>query len=117
MAVDRTLIVDTLPAAEQVAGNAWATHMAVVGGVVGLYMCVSFLFCPVPSALMMRDSGVVDLPATIPFLGSTQLEALSILAVILFGGVHLLTLGVVRERVLISDRYVFHPWSYQQHGY
>jgi solute carrier family 45 protein 1/2/4 len=42
MAIDRALIVDTLPAAEQVGGNAWATYMVVVGGVVGLYMCASF---------------------------------------------------------------------------
>ena len=37
-AVDRALIVDTIPAAQQPDGNAWAARMLGIGSVFGFYM-------------------------------------------------------------------------------
>jgi solute carrier family 45, member 1/2/4 len=37
-AVDRALIVDTLPTSEQAAGNAWAARMLGIGSVAGFFM-------------------------------------------------------------------------------
>ena len=37
-AVDRALIVDTLPAKEQPGGNAWAARILGIGAVVGFFM-------------------------------------------------------------------------------
>ena len=39
-AVDRALIVDTLPSAEQADANAWAARMLGVGSVAGYFMYV-----------------------------------------------------------------------------
>ena len=46
-AVDRALLVDTLPSAEQPAGNAWAARMLGVGSVIGFFVCVfrTFISC------------------------------------------------------------------------
>ena len=41
-AVDRALIVDTLPPAEQADANAWAARMLGVGSVAGYFMSVPF---------------------------------------------------------------------------
>lgn len=41
MAVDRALMVDTLPAFEQPSGTAWAARMLAIGSVAGFFMCVS----------------------------------------------------------------------------
>jgi hypothetical protein len=41
-AVDRALLVDTLPATEQATGNAWAAQMLGIGGVIGFFLCVLF---------------------------------------------------------------------------
>ena len=38
MAVDRALLVDTLPRAEQAKGNAWAAIMVGIGGVSGFFL-------------------------------------------------------------------------------
>ena len=38
MAVDRALIVDTIPSSEQASGNAWAGRMLGIGGVVGFFV-------------------------------------------------------------------------------
>ncbi|RXW15447.1 hypothetical protein EST38_g10394 [Candolleomyces aberdarensis] len=57
-AVDRALLVDTLPPADQASGNAWAARMLGVGSVVGFFV------------------GNIDLTRIFPFLGSTQLECL-----------------------------------------
>jgi solute carrier family 45 protein 1/2/4 len=38
MAVDRALLVDILPRAEQEKGNAWAAIMAGIGGVGGFFL-------------------------------------------------------------------------------
>ena len=40
-AVDRALLVDTLPRAEQAKGNAWAAIMLGIGSVGGFFLCVS----------------------------------------------------------------------------
>ena len=37
-AVDRALLVDTLPPSDQAAGNAWAARMLGVGSVVGFFL-------------------------------------------------------------------------------
>lgn len=37
-AVDRALLVDTLPASRQASGNAWAARMGGIGSVAGFYM-------------------------------------------------------------------------------
>ena len=38
MAVDRALLVDTLPRDEQAKGNAWAAIMVGIGGVSGFFL-------------------------------------------------------------------------------
>jgi solute carrier family 45, member 1/2/4 len=38
MAVDRALLVDTLPRTEQTKGNAWAAIMSGIGGVGGFFL-------------------------------------------------------------------------------
>ncbi|KAF9553769.1 MFS general substrate transporter [Agrocybe pediades] len=64
-AVDRALLVDTLPPTEQAAGNAWAARMLGVGSVVGFFV------------------GNIDLPQFLPFLGNTQLQVLSVEKILL----------------------------------
>jgi hypothetical protein len=43
MAVDRALMVDTLPAFEQPSGTAWAARMLAIGSVAGFFVCISFI--------------------------------------------------------------------------
>ena len=38
MAVDRALLVDTIPSSEQALGNAWAARMSGVGSVIGFFV-------------------------------------------------------------------------------
>ncbi|KAF5384381.1 hypothetical protein D9615_003131 [Tricholomella constricta] len=85
MAMDRALLVDTLPPAAQASGNAWAARMHGVGAVVGFFV------------------GSIPLPAMFPFLGTTQLQVLSVIvSVLLFGG-HLTMTICVKERVLLRS--------------
>lgn len=44
-AVDRALIVDTLPSSDQADANAWAARMLGVGSVAGYFMFVHFIPC------------------------------------------------------------------------
>ena len=46
-AMDRALLVDTLPPSSQVSGNAWAARMLGFGSMVGFFMSVMFtpLYC------------------------------------------------------------------------
>lgn len=44
-AVDRALIVDTLPSSDQADANAWAARMLGVGSVAGYFMFVHFILC------------------------------------------------------------------------
>lgn len=85
MAMDRALVVDTLPPAAQASGNAWAARMLGLGSVVG------FLF------------GTIPLPKVFPFLGTTELEVLSVLVAVLLLGGHTLMAICVKERVLLKS--------------
>jgi hypothetical protein len=48
-------------------------------------------------------SGNVDIRRALPFLGNTQLQALTLLTTVVLVGTHGLTTYSVKERVLISD--------------
>ncbi|KAH0581106.1 General alpha-glucoside permease [Termitomyces sp. J132] len=85
MAMDRALLVDALPPAAQASGNAWAARMLGLGSVVG------FLF------------GTIPLPKMFPFLGTTELEVLSVIVVVLLLGGHSLMAICVKERVLLTS--------------
>ncbi|KAF8465846.1 MFS general substrate transporter [Russula ochroleuca] len=84
-AVDRALLVDTLPGSEQAKGNAWAAIMLGIGSVGGFFF------------------GGINMPSLFPFLGQTQLEVLSVVGSILLIGTHLTTLASVKERILLSS--------------
>lgn len=86
MAMDRALLVDTLPPAAQAAGNAWAARMLGFGSVIGFFV------------------GSIDLPALLPFLGNTQLEVLSVFVSVLLLAGHIVTAVCVKERVLLKSR-------------
>ncbi|OSX58127.1 hypothetical protein POSPLADRAFT_1153941 [Postia placenta MAD-698-R-SB12] len=60
-AVDRALLVDTLPPSDQADGNAWAARMLGIGSVAGYFI------------------GNIDLTVAFRFLGDTELEVLSVL--------------------------------------
>ncbi|KAJ7473439.1 major facilitator superfamily domain-containing protein [Mycena latifolia] len=83
-AVDRALLVDTLPPAIQASGNAWAALMLGMGSVVGFFI------------------GNLDLPSLLPFLGpgSSELQVLSVIVSVLILTGHLITATLVKEQVL-----------------
>ncbi|KAJ7718374.1 MFS general substrate transporter [Mycena maculata] len=84
-AVDRALLVDTLPPAQQAAGNAWAAAMLGAGSVVGFFV------------------GNLPLTTLLPFLrAESELQALSSLVSLLLVGTHVWTAFWVRERVLLK---------------
>lgn len=83
-ALDRALLVDTLPPSDQPSGNAWAARMLAIGSVFGFFV------------------GEIDLPQWLPFLGHAQLEDLAVIASLLLVFTHLLTSICVKERVLVS---------------
>ncbi|KAG6849814.1 hypothetical protein H0H93_004763 [Arthromyces matolae] len=85
MAMDRALVVDTLPPAAQASGNAWAARMLGVGAVIGFFV------------------GTIPLPSMFPFLGTTELEVLSVIVSILLLGGHTLMAVFVKERVLLKN--------------
>ncbi|KAJ7840426.1 major facilitator superfamily domain-containing protein [Mycena leptocephala] len=82
-AVDRALLVDTLPPAIQASGNAWAASMLGLGSVIGFFV------------------GNLDLPALLPFLGSSEMQVLSVLVVLLIVAGHLTTAVLVKESVMV----------------
>ncbi|KAG8860488.1 hypothetical protein FRC20_011607, partial [Serendipita sp. 405] len=84
-AVDRALLVDTLPTAQQERGQAWAGRMLSVGSVLGFWV------------------GQLPLPIHFPFFGKTQLQVLCVLTSLLLIGAHLITALSVRERVLLAS--------------
>lgn len=49
------------------------------------------------------NSGNVDLPRILPFLGRTQLQVLSVVVSVLFLVGHLVMAVFVKERVLLND--------------
>ncbi|KAF9463203.1 major facilitator superfamily domain-containing protein [Collybia nuda] len=81
-ALDRALLVDTLSPALQAAGNAWAARMLGFGAVVGFFV------------------GTIPLPSLFPFLGTTQLQILSVIVSLLLLGGHILMAICVKERIL-----------------
>lgn len=83
-AVDRALLVDTLPTSEQAEGNAWAAQMLGIGSVVGFFI------------------GNIDLPYWFAWIGDTQLEVLSVIACFLLIFSHAITIVGVKEKVLLS---------------
>ncbi|KAG1855651.1 major facilitator superfamily domain-containing protein [Suillus subalutaceus] len=83
-ALDRALLVDTLPPSDQPSGNAWAARMLAIGSVLGFFV------------------GEIDLPGWLPFLGRTQLEDLAVIASLLLIFTHLLTSICVKERILVA---------------
>ncbi|KAJ7604819.1 MFS general substrate transporter [Mycena polygramma] len=84
-AVDRALLVDTLPPAQQAAGNACAALMLGVGSVVGFFV------------------GNLPLVTLLPFLqAESELQALSVIVSFLLLASHGLTAALVRERVLLK---------------
>ncbi|KAG7095537.1 hypothetical protein E1B28_006275 [Marasmius oreades] len=83
-AMDRALLVDTLPSVLQPAGNAWAAKMLAIGNVIGFFV------------------GNLDLPLHLSFLGSTQLEVLSLIGSFVLLSTHLTTASMVREKVLLE---------------
>ncbi|KAG6864294.1 hypothetical protein C0991_010765 [Blastosporella zonata] len=85
MAMDRALLVDTLPPAAQSSGNAWAARMLGIGAVVGFFV------------------GTIPLPAMFPFLGTTELEVLSVIVSILLLAGHATMAILVKERVLLKE--------------
>ncbi|KAG5653717.1 hypothetical protein H0H81_011122 [Sphagnurus paluster] len=89
MAMDRALLVDTLPPSAQADGNAWAARMLGVGAVVGFFV------------------GTIPLTSMFPFLGTTQLQVLSVIVSLLLLGGHLIMIFFVKERVLLKSTETF----------
>ncbi|KXN89417.1 General alpha-glucoside permease [Leucoagaricus sp. SymC.cos] len=85
MAVDRALLVDTLPSSQQPQGNAWAARMMATGAIVGFFV------------------GNVDLTRRFPFLGKTQLQVLSVVASLVLLWCHLITAVLTKEKVLLPN--------------
>ncbi|KAG5644844.1 hypothetical protein DXG03_007572 [Asterophora parasitica] len=85
MAVDRALLVDTLPPSDQASGNAWAARMLGLGAVVGFFV------------------GTIPLTRMFPFLGTTQLQVLSVIVALLLAGGHIVMAVCVKERVLLKS--------------
>ncbi|TFK31761.1 major facilitator superfamily domain-containing protein [Crucibulum laeve] len=83
-AVDRALLVDTLPSSSQPQGNAWAARMLGVGSVVGFFV------------------GNMNLPKYFPFLGKSQLQVLSVIVSLLLLAGHSVMAVMVKERVLVA---------------
>ncbi|KAH9930693.1 MFS general substrate transporter [Fomitopsis serialis] len=85
-AVDRALIVDTLPSSDQADANAWAARMLGVGSVAGYFI------------------GNVDLTTVFSFLGNTELEVLAVLGSFLLIAMHTITALCTKERVVIATK-------------
>lgn len=101
-AVDRALLVDTLPPSLQASGNAWAARMLGFGSVVGYFMLARLchMFCMIWHGF---NRGNVDLPRIFPFLGRTQLQIQSVVVCVLFLAGHLVMAALVKERVLLNN--------------
>ncbi|ESK94261.1 sucrose transporter [Moniliophthora roreri MCA 2997] len=84
-AVDRALLVDTLSSSLQPAANAWAAKMLAIGSVLGFFL------------------GNLELPDLLPFLGSTQLEVLSVMGCFILLATHMTTAALVSEKVLVES--------------
>jgi solute carrier family 45, member 1/2/4 len=72
-----------------------------IGSVAGFFVYAASLRT---AFLTQNESrGNLDLPRILPFLGSQQLEVLSVIASFLLLGTHVITAGTVKERVLVSS--------------
>ncbi|TFY65833.1 hypothetical protein EVG20_g5255 [Dentipellis fragilis] len=88
-AVDRALLVDTLPPSTQASGNAWAARMLGIGSVAGFFI------------------GNIDLPGLFPNIFGehrSELQLLSVMSSILIIGTHLWTASMVKERIFVGSR-------------
>lgn len=101
-AVDRALLIDTLPSAAQPAGNAWAARMLGVGSVIGFFVCV-FRTSFSAQRLTKVNRGNIELPTLLPFLGKSQLEVLSVIVSLLLFAGHAVMVVLVKERILLKD--------------
>ncbi|KAM5539805.1 hypothetical protein V8D89_006618 [Ganoderma adspersum] len=81
-AVDRALIVDTLPSADQADANAWAARMLGFGSV----------------------AGNIDMTAIFPFFGTTELEVLAVVGSFLLLITHAVTAFCTKEKIVVSNR-------------
>ncbi|PIL29401.1 transporter [Ganoderma sinense ZZ0214-1] len=84
-AVDRALIVDTLPSADQADANAWAARMLGFGSVAGYFI------------------GNIDMTAVFPFFGNTELEVLAVVGSFLLLITHAVTAFCTKERIVVSS--------------
>ncbi|KAH8112394.1 MFS general substrate transporter [Phellopilus nigrolimitatus] len=84
-AVDRALIVDTVPFSLQPDGNAWAARMLGIGSVIGFFI------------------GNLNLHEILSIFGNSQLEVLSVLAAFLLLSTQSTTAACVKEKVIISS--------------
>ncbi|KAI0640369.1 hypothetical protein C8Q79DRAFT_921838 [Trametes meyenii] len=85
-AVDRALIVDTLPPSDQADANAWAARMLGVESVAGYFI------------------GNVDMTAVFPFLGDTEPEVLAVVGSFLLLVTHGITSFCTKEKVVMATR-------------
>lgn len=85
-AVDRALLVDSLPAEKQPDGNAWAARMLGIGSVAGYFI------------------GNVDMTKVFPFLGDTELEVIVAVSSFLLVISHVVVAICVKERILLASR-------------
>ena len=85
MAMDRALLVDTLPPDMQASGHAWAARMQAFGAVIGFFV------------------GSIPLPSIFPILGTTEIQVLSFIVSLLLLLGHIITAICVKERVLLRD--------------
>ncbi|KAI0640511.1 MFS general substrate transporter [Trametes meyenii] len=85
-AVDRALIVDTLPPSDQADANAWAARMLGVGSVAGYFI------------------GNVDMTAVFPFIGDTELQVLAVVGSFLLLVTHGITSFCTKEKVVVATR-------------
>ncbi|KAI0943211.1 hypothetical protein AcW1_002427 [Taiwanofungus camphoratus] len=85
-AVDRALLVDTLPPTDQADGNAWAARMLGLGSVAGYFI------------------GNVDMTRLVPIPGATELEVLAVLGSFVLVAMHLVTALCTRERVVVGSK-------------
>jgi solute carrier family 45 protein 1/2/4 len=104
-AMNRALLVDTLPASEQASGNAWAASMLGIGSLAGFFVYVA-QFSSLSFTPTSQCSGNINLPSMFPFLGTQELQVLSAFASFLLLVVQCVTSSFVKEKVLVSSQYV-----------
>ncbi|KAJ6476131.1 hypothetical protein C8R45DRAFT_1158586, partial [Mycena sanguinolenta] len=104
-AVNRALLVDTLPPEKRAAGSACGALMLNTGSVVGFFFYVRAQLLSARHMIICFSvcSGNLDLRSLLPFLNAdSELQALSVLVSLLLLGCHGLTAVLVRERVLLK---------------